>query len=116
MSLKNPSFKERLFTIIFEADTRLGQLFDKTLIVLILISLLVVMLDSVESIAQYFHTPFMVLEWTFTILFSAEYIARLYCAPQRLKYARSFYGIIDLVAVLPTYLALIFPELHALID
>lgn len=116
MSFKNPTLKEKLFTIIFEADTRLGQLFDKTLIYLILLSLLVVILDSVESIAQHFHQPFMILEWTFTILFSAEYIARLYCAPQRLKYALSFYGIIDLVAVLPTYLALIFPELHALID
>lgn len=116
MAIPQKTFKEQLFTVIFEADTRLGQLFDKTLIYLILLSLLVVVLDSVESISQHLHQPFFVMEWVFTALFSAEYIARLYCAPQRLKYALSFYGIIDLLAVLPTYLALIFPELHALID
>ena len=109
-------FKKRLFVIIFESDTKAGQLFDKALIYIILLSLLVVVLDSVESISKHYHSQFFTLEWTFTLLFSIEYLARLYCAPNRLKYALSFYGIIDLLAVLPTYLALLFPDLHALID
>lgn len=116
-TLKNQlSLKEKLFKVVFESDTRLGQIFDKALIYLILLSLLVVVLDSVESISRHYHIHFFTLEWVFTILFTAEYMVRIYCAPERLKYVLSFYGIVDLFAVLPTYLALLFPELHALID
>lgn len=106
----------RLYTIIFEADTRAGRLFDKTLIALILVSIAVVMADSVQSIHASHGRAFAVVEWIFTLLFTAEYIARLVCVRKPLQYATSFFGIIDLVAVLPTYLALFFPELHALID
>lgn len=116
MAPTKQSLKEKLFIIVFEADTKLGQLFDKALIYLILLSLLVVILDSVESISKHYHSIFFTLEWVFTILFTAEYFVRIYCAKKRLEYLLSFYGIIDLLAVLPTYLALIFPELHALID
>ena len=109
-----PSFRESLFIIIFEADTRLGRLFDQLLILAILLSLIVIMLDSVEDIAKQ-HTPvFAGLEWFFTVLFSLEYLARLYAAKRRWRYALSFYGIVDLLAILPTYLALVFPELNAL--
>ena len=114
--LAKKTLKEKLFVIIFEADTRAGQLFDKTLIYLILLSLVVVVIDSVESISSKFHFSLSVLEWLFTIIFSLEYIARVYCAQNRMQYIKSFYGIIDLIAVLPTYLAMLFPELHALID
>lgn len=114
--LAKKTLKEKLFIIIFEADTRAGQLFDKTLIYLILLSLVVVVIDSVDSISSKFHFSLSVLEWLFTIIFSLEYIARIYCAQNRLQYIKSFYGIIDLIAVLPTYLAMLFPELHALID
>lgn len=114
--LAKKTLKEKLFIIIFEADTRAGQLFDKTLIYLILLSLVVVVIDSVDSISSKFHFSLSVLEWLFTIIFSLEYIARVYCAQNRLQYIKSFYGIIDLIAVLPTYLAMLFPELHALID
>ena len=114
--LAKKTLKEKLFVIIFEADTRAGQLFDKTLIYLILLSLVVVVIDSVDSISSRFHFSLSVLEWLFTIIFSLEYIARVYCAQNRMQYIKSFYGIIDLVAVLPTYLAMLFPELHALID
>jgi voltage-gated potassium channel len=111
-----PSFKERLYIIIFESDTKMGLLFDRVLIYTILLSVLVVVLDSVAAISKQFHSELVTLEWMFTILFSIEYIARLYCAKYRWRYATSFYGVIDFLAVVPTYLALLFPELHALID
>lgn len=106
----------RLYTIIFEADTRAGRLFDQALIAVILLSIVVVMADSVQSVHRLHGPALNVVEWIFTLLFTAEYIARLLCVRRPLQYATSFFGIIDLVAVLPTYLALFFPELHALID
>lgn len=114
--LAEKTLKEKLFIIIFEADTRAGQLFDKTLIFLILLSLVVVVVDSIESISADLYFSLTVLEWFFTVIFSLEYIARVYCAQNRMQYVKSFYGIIDLIAILPTYLAMLFPELHALID
>lgn len=113
---KKNSLKEKLRTIVFEANTPLGLCFDQVLIFAILLSLLVVVLDSIESVSKNFHTELSLLEWIFTALFTAEYLVRIYCAPNRIKYIISFFGIIDLIAVLPTYLALVFPELHALID
>lgn len=110
------TWRQRLYTVIFEADTRAGRLFDEVLIAAILVSLLVVVLDSVDGISQHHSGLFTVLEWVFTLLFSAEYLARLWCAPKPWAYARSFFGVVDLLAILPTYLALFFPELHALID
>lgn len=110
------SLKDRMYLLIFTNETAAGRLFDKTLIALILLSLVVVVLDSVEQIARSYHSLLFTFEWIFTILFSLEYAARLYCAKNRRKYATSFFGVIDLLAVLPTYLALFFPELHALID
>ena len=106
----------RWYTIIFEADTRAGRLFDQTLIGVILLSIAVVMADSVESINRLHGREFAVFEWIFTLLFTFEYLARLMSVRKPLRYATSFFGIIDLLAVLPTYLALFVPELHALID
>jgi voltage-gated potassium channel len=74
------------------------------------------MADSVQAIHASHGRAFAVVEWIFTLLFTAEYLARLLCVRKPLQYATSFFGIIDLIAVLPTYLALFFPELHALID
>ncbi len=110
------TLKEALYRVIFESDTHAGRLFDRILIFIILVSILVVVLDSVQSISAKFHSILFALEWFFTFIFTIEYLARLYCAPDRRKYALSFFGIIDLIAFLPTYLALFFPELHALID
>lgn len=110
------NLKDTLYRVIFESDTQAGRLFDRVLIFVILISILVVVLDSVQSISAKFHSALFTLEWIFTFTFSIEYAARLYCAPDRRKYALSFFGIIDLVAFLPTYLALFVPELHSLID
>ncbi|MCA6218582.1 ion transporter [Ideonella sp. B7] len=106
----------RLYTIIFEADTRAGRLFDLGLIGLILLSIGVVMADSMASLRSEHGVLLSVLEWTLTGLFSAEYLARLLCVRHPWRYARSFYGVIDLLAVLPTYLAVLVPGLHALID
>jgi voltage-gated potassium channel len=116
MTRAHPSFKDRMYTLIFTNETSAGRLFDKTLIALILLSLVVVVLDSIDHIARSFHAWLFVLEWMFTVVFSLEYVARLYCAKNRRGYATSFFGVIDLLAVLPTYLALFFPELHLLID
>ena len=106
----------RLYTIVFEADTRAGRLFDQALIFIILFSIAVVMADSVQSLHAAYGHVLTVLEWIFTLLFTVEYIARLLCVRRPLQYARSFFGVIDLLAVLPTYLALFFPGLHALLD
>lgn len=106
----------RLYTIIFEADTRAGRLFDQWLIVIILSSLVVVVMDSVQPLALQYHRLFSSLEWLFTAVFTLEYLARLACVRHPWRYAISFYGVIDLLALLPTYLALLVPEAHALID
>jgi voltage-gated potassium channel len=106
----------RLYTVIFEADTRAGRAFDIALIVLILASVAVVVLDSMESMHARHSGFFNWLEWTFTAIFTVEYIARLACVRHPLRYARSVFGVIDLLAILPAYLAVLVPGLHALID
>ncbi len=106
----------RIYTIIFEADTPAGRNFDLALIAAVMASVAVVLLDSVASLSSRYGKLFDVLEVGFTLLFTIEYIARLVCVRHPLRYARSFFGVIDLLAVLPTYLALVFPGLHALID
>ncbi|MDO8287558.1 MAG: ion transporter [Rhodoferax sp.] len=106
----------RLYTVIFEADTRAGRLFDQWLIAVILASVLVVMLDSVQGLGDGYQLTFTVLEWLFTAAFTLEYVARLTCVRHPARYALSFYGLIDLAALLPTYVALFVPEVHALID
>lgn len=106
----------RLYTIIFEADTRAGRLFDQWLIAVILTSVAVVVVDSVQGVGPAYRTFFASLEWIFTIAFTLEYAARLLCVRHPLRYALSFYGVIDLLALLPTYVALLVPEVHALID
>ena len=106
----------RMYTIIFEADTRSGRLFDLTLIAFILASVTVVVLDSMAGVHAKHAAVLNALEWGFTIIFSVEYIARLVCVRHPWRYAKSFYGIIDLLAVLPSYLAALIPGLHALLD
>jgi voltage-gated potassium channel len=105
-----------LYRLIFESETRSGRTFDLVLIWLILTSVGVVMVDSFESVHARWGTTLAALEWVFTVLFTVEYVARLSCLQRPLRYARSALGIVDLVAVLPTWAALFFPGLHALID
>jgi voltage-gated potassium channel len=109
-------WRERLFIVIFEADTRLGRGFDLLLIALILLSVMVVMLDSVARFSQRYGAALDTLEWVFTIAFTLEYLARLVCVQRPLRYATSFFGIVDLLAVIPNYAGFFMPELHALID
>ncbi|MDQ0081638.1 voltage-gated potassium channel [Variovorax boronicumulans] len=109
-------WRRTLFTVIFEADTRAGLMFDLALIAVIVTSVLVVILDSVQSIREQWRPLFNALEWVFTILFTLEYIARLCCVNKPLRYALSFYGVIDLLALLPTFLVAFAPEMAYLID
>lgn len=108
--------RRAIYTIIFEADTKAGLRFDLVLIVAILLSILVVMLDSVRTINARHATLMDALEWGFTLVFTVEYAARLYCVENRMRYATSFFGIIDLLSVLPTYIAFFVPEAYALVD
>lgn len=109
-------WRRRAYVVIFEADTRAGRAFDLVLVACILASVAVVMLDSVEAVRQRWGAVFDVLEWTFTLLFTVEYALRLWCVRHPWRYARSFFGVIDLLAIAPTWLALFVPELHVLID
>lgn len=104
-------FKQKLWEVIFEAETPAGKRFDVTLLWLIAISVLVVMLESVESIKVAYGGFFVGLEWVFTILFTIEYFLRLWLVRKPLRYAFSFFGIVDLLSCLPTYLALLLPLL-----
>jgi len=106
--------QHRLHEIIFEAETTAGKLFDILLIAFIIASVATVMLDSVQSIRQNYAALFDFLDWVFTIVFTLEYIARLYCVARPLAYARSFFGMIDLLAVVPGYLNFFLPGAHYL--
>lgn len=99
--------REKMHEVIFEADTPLGRNFDIALLFFIVASIVVVMLESVPSYQDKYQTTFVILEWIFTIFFTIEYIARLYCTYRPMKYATSFYGVIDLLSILPTYLSLL---------
>ncbi|MBT2301315.1 ion transporter [Variovorax paradoxus] len=109
-------WRRLLFSVIFESESRAGRLFDLILIAVIVASVTVVILDSVQSVRQRAGHVFGVLEWVFTALFTLEYLGRLACVKRPLRYATSFYGVIDLLALLPTFLAALAPEFAYLID
>lgn len=102
------SFRKKIYVIVFGTDTPAGKLFDVVLLWTILLSVISVMLESVKEIKESYWALFFILEWTFTVLFSIEYLLRLFISPKPRKYAFSFLGIIDLLATLPSYLALFF--------
>ena len=108
--------RDATYRIIFEAETRLGKLFDIALILAILSSVTVVMLDSVPEIAERHHGKLRLAEWFFTGVFTIEYVARLWCVASKKKYALSFFGLIDLFSVIPTYLSLLIPGIEVLAD
>jgi voltage-gated potassium channel len=101
--------RQHVYTVIFGHETRAGRLFDELLIVAILASVLVIMLESVASIRTEYGGLLRGAEWFFTLLFTVEYATRLWCVRRPLVYARSFLGIIDMLAVLPTYVSVLFP-------
>lgn len=109
------SLKQTLWEVVFEAETRSGKIFDVALLWLILISVVVVMLESVAPIQKEYGGFFLGLEWVFTILFTIEYLLRLWLVRKPLRYACSFFGIVDLLSCLPTYLMLFAPGLQSLL-
>jgi len=111
-NIQKTSWKHRLHEIIYEADTKQGKLFDIVLLIAILASILLVMLESVESINNKYGQFLNISEWFITILFSLEYVLRLISIKKPLKYIFSFYGIIDLLSTIPKYLSMFFIGSH----
>lgn len=105
MTQQRKNWRSRLQEIIYESNTAAGKFFDIALLGAILVSTLIVMLDSVPSLHQQYGRIFLILEWIFTLLFTIEYILRLITVKRPLLYATSFVGIIDIMAIIPTYLS-----------
>lgn len=107
--IPHAAWQQRLHTIIFEADTPAGRAFDVLLLVSIGLSVLVVFFESVPDIRARYGPLLLRIEWIFTILFTVEYLLRLLSVQQPLRYAVSFFGVVDLLSILPTYLSLLIP-------
>jgi len=101
--------KNQLYTIIFEADTRAGKTFDLILIFSILLSVFTVLIDSVQYYNNSYGKFIYYFEWFFTILFTIEYFLRIYCIKKSISYIKSFYGVIDLLSIIPTYISIFLP-------
>ena len=101
--------RQQLEKIIFDADTRAGKIYDIALLIVISASVVVAMLDSVSGIQSTRGPVLSILEWILTGLFTLDYLVRIYCVTQRINYALSFFGIIDLMSVIPTYLSIVIP-------
>jgi voltage-gated potassium channel len=112
----NDGWRHEIYKVVFESDTPAGRAFDIALIFTIILSVAVVMLDSVTSIHARFGDVFTVMEWAFTAVFFIEYVARIVCVRNPWRYVTSFFGVIDLLALLPTLLAIMVPALSSLID
>ena len=109
-------WRARLYAVIFESDTRAGRAFDLALIGAILLSVTTVVLASIGPVAQAYGGWLFAAEWFFTVLFTVEYLCRLLCVRHPLRYARSFFGMIDVLAILPSYMALFLPGAHVLLN
>ena len=107
--LHDEKLKRKLYVIIFESDTPAGKLFDVILIGCILVSVLLVIIESLKGLPSFLTTPFVIMEYLFTAFFTFEYLTRIYCSPRPRKYIFSFFGIVDLLATLPLYIGLLFP-------
>lgn len=114
-SNKQSNWRERLHELIYEADTREGKLFDIVILIAIIVSIAVVMLESVNEVAATYSKQLDGIEWGITILFSAEYILRVISIKKPSKYIFSFYGIIDFLSTIPKYLSLFFVGTHHLV-
>ena len=109
------TWRQRLYVMIFQTDTVAGRRFDSILLLIILTSLVVVILDSIDEVHQNYVTLLTYIEWGFTVIFLGEYILRLYCSPKPLRYAFSFYGLVDLLAIVPGILALYYSDAQYLL-
>lgn len=107
-------YKKKLYEIVFEADTKAGKAFDIILLILIVFSIIAVMLESVPTVKHQWRTGFVITEWIITVLFTIEYILRIWLVKKPIKYIFSFYGIIDLLSVMPTYLEIFIAGTHSL--
>ena len=111
----NTGWREQLRIIVFQTDTKAGRRFDKALLLIILCSLLIVIIDSIEAVHRNYADVLAYIEWGFTFVFAVEYMLRLYCSPKPLKYAFSFYGLIDLLAIVPGILAIYYSDAQYLL-
>ncbi len=111
---KWPHWRHWLHDVIYEADTRAGKAFDVVLLILILLSVLAVMLETVESLDLKYHKTFFTTEWIITGLFTIEYLARIFTVRKPRHYILSFFGIVDLLSILPTYIGLFIPGAHSI--
>ena len=115
LSPASEGLRTRLFHVIFESDTPGAKAFDIALIILILVSVTTLLLDSVEDYHHRFGHIFFVVEWTCTLLFTLELAIRIYCLERPWIYLKSFYGVVDLIAILPAWMALLIPGAHGLV-
>ncbi|MDA0972542.1 MAG: ion transporter [Bacteroidetes bacterium] len=109
-----PAWRKKVHEVIFEADTPMGKLFDVVLFILIILSVIVVMLESVEDIKKSFGNWFYTIELVFTCFFTIEYVARIISVKKPRGYIFSFYGVVDLLSILPTYISIFLPGSHSL--
>ena len=109
------NWRDELYVMIFQSDTKAGRRFDGILLLIILASLVIVMLDSIDTIHQNYANVLAYIEWGFTVIFAIEYGLRLYCSPKPLRYAFSFYGLVDLLAIVPGILALYYSDAQYLL-
>lgn len=112
---RHEQYKERIYTVIFGTDTPAGKRFDVILIATILLSVVIVILDSVSRVAEPYGHYLKAAEWVLTIAFTLEYAVRIYVSPKPWGYVRSFYGIVDLLSILPTYLGLFYADIGYLL-
>ncbi len=108
INLDEQNLKRKLHTVIFGHETPAGRLFDLLLLAAILISVVVLMLETVESVSVDYGEELRIIEILFTAVFSIEYLTRIYCSPNRLKYIFSFFGFIDFISIAPTYFSFVY--------
>lgn len=113
--LHDEELKRKIYMIVYDTDTPLGRIFDLLVVGFIVSSVLVVILESLSFFPPTFKLCLNIMEWVFTVFFTIEYLLRLYCAPVPSTYALSFWGVIDLLATLPSYLSFFFPAAHGLL-
>ncbi|MCK9801873.1 ion transporter [Pseudomonas sp. MAFF 302030] len=109
------TWRQRLYVMIFQTDTVAGRRFDSSLLLIILASLVIVILDSIDEVHRNYAGVLAAIEWGFTLIFLIEYGLRLYCSPKPLRYAFSFYGLVDLLAIVPGILALYYSDAQYLL-
>jgi voltage-gated potassium channel len=112
---KNEQLRKKIYSIVFGSDTQEGRLFDLVLLVVILLSIASVFIESVSSLRLKYLPYIQIAEWVFTVLFTIEYGLRVYSSEKPMRYMLSFYGLIDLIAILPTYVSLLFGGAHYLV-